>query len=105
MSTNPFINTTSGLAPNAGVVGAPGAITAASQTSQPITTGTLAFQVPTQAAWAPGMFVSIVDADNFANYMVGIVVSYSDTTLIIDVSTINGSGTYTSWLINLSGAP
>lgn len=104
MSTTPFINTTSGLAPNAGVVGTPGAITATSSTSQTITTGILSFQVQAQAAWAPGMFVSIVDGNNFANYMTGIVASYSGTTLIIDVLVAGGAGTYTNWLISLSGA-
>ncbi len=105
MTTDPFINTTSGLQPNAGVVGAPGAITATSSTAQTISTGTFSFQVPTQAAWAPGMFVSIVDAANFSNFMSGAVVSYSGTTLVVDVSTTGGSGAYSSWLINLSGAP
>lgn len=105
MTTNPFINTTSGLSVNAGIVGSPGAITATSSTSQTIATGTLSFQVPTQAAWAPGMFVSVVYANNSSDWMAGTVVSYSGTTLVIDVSATNGSGTYASWLINLSGAP
>ena len=105
MSTNPFINTTSGLGVNAGVVGTPGAITATSSTSQTIGTGALSFQVPTQAAWAPGMFVTIVDAANSAIYMSGVVVSYSGTTLVVNVSVTNGSGTYSAWLINLSGVP
>ena len=103
MTNNPFINTTSGLAPNAGVVGIPGAITATSSTSQTIGLGTLSFQVPTLAAWAPGMLVSIVDQSNSANYMLGAVVSYTNTTLVIDVLTISGSGTRSAWYINLAG--
>ena len=105
MTDTPFINTTSGLGVNAGVVGTPGAITATSSTTQTIALGTLSFQVPAQAAWAPGMAVSMLDANNSANSMFGFVDSYSGTTLIVDVTAINGSGTYASWLINLSGNP
>ena len=101
MTNTPFINTTSGLSPNAGVVGAPGAITATSTTSQAIALGTMQFQVPTQAAWAPGMFVTIVDATNSSNYMIGTVTSYSGTTLTVNITSIVGAGTYSSWLINL----
>lgn len=104
MTQNPFINTTSGLAPNAGVVGVPGAITASSVTSQTIGTGTFSFQVPAQAAWAPGMFVSQVVPSNPANFMVGTVVSYSGTTLVVNNTASAGAGTYSTWAINLSGA-
>jgi hypothetical protein len=105
MGTTPFINTTSGLQPNAGVVGEPGAITATSSTQQTIGSGTMQFQVPTQAAWAPGMFVTIVDSANTNNYMSGVVTNYSGTALTVNVSVTNGSGIYSSWLINLSGVP
>lgn len=103
MSRDPFVNTTSGLKPNAGVSGTPGAITATSVTTQAIGLGTIAFQIPSQAAFAPGMFVSAVDANNASNYMIGVVQSYSDTTLTVDVLNINGSGTISNWLINLTG--
>jgi hypothetical protein len=33
------------------------------------------------------------------------VTSYSGTTLVVDVKTHTGSGTYTSWVINLDGVP
>lgn len=103
MSTNPFINTTSGLSPNAGVIGTPGAITANSSTSATVGVGVFSFQVPPQAAWAPGMFVSVVNSANSADYMSGTVVSYSGTTLNLNISASGGSGTFSSWLINLSG--
>jgi hypothetical protein len=105
MTSNPFINTTSGLQPNAGVVGEPGAITAASPTSQTIGLGTFSFQVPTLAAWAPGMFISIVSATNPLAYMTGNVASYSNTTLVVNVTGYSGSGIFASWLINLAGSP
>lgn len=102
MTSNPFVSTTSGLTPNAGVTGAPGAITATSSTPQAIGLGNLSFQVPTLAAWAPGMFVSAVDQSNSSNYMVGVVQSYSGTTLVIDMLFTNGSGTPVAWYINLT---
>lgn len=103
MTTNPFISTTSGLAPNAGQLGTPGAITATSVTSVTIGLGSFSFQVQPQAAFAPGMLVSIVDSANQSNYMLGVVTSYSSTTLIITVNSIAGSGTIATWQINLAG--
>jgi hypothetical protein len=105
MTTNPFINTTSGLQPNAGVVGNPGAITATSLTSQTIGTGVMSFQVPAQAAWAAGMNVSCVSAANPSNSMNGVVQSYDGiSTLIINFLSSQGSGTYANWLINIAGS-
>ena len=104
MTSNPFINTTSGLGVNAGVVGTPGAITATSSTNQAVTTGSVQFQVPPQAAWAPGMFVSAVSQGAPANYMTGTVVSYSGTALTVDVLSTGGAGSYNDWLINLAGS-
>ncbi len=104
MSSNPFIQTTSGLQPNAGNVGTPGAITATSSTTQTIAEGLLSFVIPPQAAFAPGMFVSIVDANNLSNWMWGVVDSYSGTAFVVNVQQINGSGTKSSWLINLAGS-
>jgi hypothetical protein len=103
MTSNPFVNTTSGLAPNAGVLGTPGAITSTSSTSQLIQDGVMQFQIQAQCAFAPGMFVSIVNQANAADWMIGSVVSYNGTTLTVDVINTNGAGTFASWYINLSG--
>lgn len=104
MTANPFNPSTSGLQPTAGNSGTPGAITAISSSTNIISLGTLSFTIPPQAAFAPGMFVSVVDANDNSNWMWGTVENYSGTTLNIDVQQINGSGTKSSWLINLSGA-
>ena len=104
MARDPFIQTTSGLKPNAGNTGVPGAITAQSSTSQTIALGALSFSIPPQAAFAPGMFISSVDNTNSSNWMWGTVASYSGTTLVVNVQRTNGSGTSSSWSINLSGA-
>ena len=105
MTSNPFINTTSGLQPNAGVVGTPGAITGTSTTQQTIQLGVMQFQVQAQAAWAPGMFIGIVNQSSPANWMAGVVTAYSGTTLTVDILNFGGSGTYSSWYVNLAGAP
>lgn len=104
MTTNPFIPTTSGLQPNAGQLGTPGAITATSTTQQTIATGVLSFQVQAQCAFAPGMNVSIVDSAQNTNSMTGVVQSYSGTTLIINVLSVSGAGTISTWQINLAGS-
>ena len=103
MTGNPFISTTSGLAPTAGNVGTPGAITGTSTTSQTIADGVLQFQVQAQAAWSPGMFVSIVSQALSSNYMIGVVQAYSGTTLTVDVLNFNGAGTFNAWYVNLTG--
>lgn len=105
MGQNPFNSTTSGLVPNANLLGAPGAITVSSQTSQAVGVGSMSFQVQPQCAFAPGMFVSVVNQNNNAVYMVGVVTSYSGTTLVINSLASNGSGSYAGWSINLSGPP
>lgn len=104
MTTNPFIPTTSGLQPNAGQLGTPGAITATSVTSQTIALGVLSFTIQAQCAFAPGMQVSIVDSADNTKYMLGTVQSYSGTTLIVNVQTTSGAGTIATWQINLAGA-
>lgn len=38
-------------------------------------------------------------------YMTGVVSAYNNTQLVIDVTSINGSGTYTTWTINQLNAP
>ena len=48
---------------------------------------------------------SIIIANSDTNYIEATVVSYSGTTLTYTVGTVFGSGTYTSWNVNLGGAP
>lgn len=75
-----------------------------SSTSQAIVpTGTLSFTVSANLAYIPDQDVIIVYDIN--NHMHGTVVSYSGTTLTVDIQHKTGSGTYASWLINLDGVP
>ena len=47
---------------------------------------------------------SVLIANSVTNYFNATVSSYSSTTLSVVVVTKNGSGTYTSWAVNLAGA-
>lgn len=106
MTTNPFLPSTSGLQPNAGLLGTPGAIVASSTTTQSIGTGSLTFTIEPQCAFAPGMWVSITDSSDITNWMWGNVSSYDGISqLIVDVTQSNGAGQYSTWLIALAGAP
>jgi len=76
------------------------AFTTASTTSLAIGTGEKTFTVPASLSYVAGQsLIAAYDADN---RMYGAVVSYSGTTLVIDVATVDGSGTHASWAISLS---
>lgn len=71
-----------------------------STTSQAIvSTGTLTFTVWADLAYTPQQDVII--AYDSSNHMHWSVVSYSGTTLVVDIQHKTWSGTYTSWVINL----
>jgi hypothetical protein len=73
-----------------------------STTSQTIvSTGPLTFTVDANLAYTPQQDVIIAHDAN--NHMHGIVLSYSGTTLEVDIKHKTGSGTYSSWIINLDG--
>ena len=61
------------------------------------------FTVDANLAYIPLQEVLIVNSPS--NHMHGTVVSYSGTTLTVDINSHTGSGTYTSWVINLDGTP
>lgn len=66
-------------------------------------TGTVTFQVDSGLAYTP--LQDITAYHDTSNYMSGEVVSYSGTTLVMDVKHKTGSGTHSSWTINLDGVP
>ncbi len=74
-----------------------------SVTSNSISNGAKTFTVDANLAYIPLQEVLIVF--NASNHMHATVTSYSGTTLVVDVKTHTGSGTYTSWVINLDGVP
>lgn len=90
-STNPIINSLSDR------------YKTSSTTSNTISNGSKTFTVDADLAYIPLQEVLIVF--NTSNHMHARVTSYSGTTLVVDVLQHTGSGTYTSWVINLDGTP
>lgn len=77
--------------------------TDASTTSNAIGTGSKTFTVSASKSFLGGMFLSIADAAApSTNSMFCQVTSYSGTTLVVNVISIIGSGTKTSWAISQS---
>jgi hypothetical protein len=74
-----------------------------SVTSNTISNGSKTFTVDANLAYIPLQEVLIVY--NPSNHMHATVTSYSGTTLVVDVKSHTGSGTYTSWVLNLDGVP
>jgi len=74
-----------------------------SVTSNTISNGAKTFTVDANLAYIPLQEVLIVF--NAGNHMHATVTSYSGTTLVVDVKSHTGSGTYTSWVLNLDGVP
>ena len=74
-----------------------------SLTSNAVSNGAKTFTVDANLAYIPLQEVLIVY--NPSNHMHATVTSYSGTTLVVDVKSHTGSGTYTSWVLNLDGVP
>lgn len=78
---------------------------ATSTTSLAIGTGSRSFTTQAGLAYSAGQRVRAASAADVANYMEGVVASYSGTTLAVTVDRIGGSGTLADWNINLIGQP
>jgi hypothetical protein len=96
-----------GVAGTNGTNGANGAngagYAATSATSVAIATGSATFTTQSGLAFSAGARARASYSSNTADYMEGLVTSYSGTTLVINVDTTGGSGTFTSWNINVAG--
>jgi hypothetical protein len=87
-----------------GASGANGAGYAATSTSSlPVNSGSTTFATQTGLAYSAGARARASSAANGANYMEGLVTSYSGTSLIINVDTTGGSGTHADWNLNVAG--
>lgn len=76
-----------------------------STTSNAIATGAKTFTVSASKSFSGGMFLMIADtAAPSTNWMFGQVTSYSGTTLVMNITSIGGSGTKTAWTISQSAA-
>lgn len=70
-----------------------------STTSITIGTGSKTFTVTASKAYKAGQAIKIkYDA---SNYMVGTVTSYTTTSLVVNITSVVGSGTYASWTMNI----
>jgi hypothetical protein len=79
--------------------------TTTSTTSNTIGTGTKTFTVATGLTVLPGQpaYAYTGNPPAGANSMVGVVSSYSGSTLVLNITATNGSGTFTTW--SLSNSP
>lgn len=75
-----------------------------STTSVAVGTGSKSFTTQASKNFSNGALL-LVSRSGGAQYMYGQVTSYSGTSLTIDVTTSSGSGTYTDWIISISGVP
>lgn len=76
------------------------ATTTTSSSSVLIGTGAKTFTVPSGLGFVVGMTLRI--ANTSTAYMTGDVTSYSSTTLVVNVTSVVGSGTFASWTISLA---
>jgi hypothetical protein len=84
---------------NQGVVPTSVRPTATSTTSLAIEVASKSFTVAAGLGYIVGQRVRATSAANAANFMEGVVSSYSSTTLAVAVDTIGGTGTLADWTI------
>lgn len=75
-----------------------------SSTSNTIGTGSKTFTVPAGLGFIAGMPLNIANTATPTNSFFGYVTSYSSTTLIVNVTSTLGSGTFSAWSISLAAS-
>lgn len=77
-----------------------------SSDSLSLTTGSKTFTTNTNLQFAIGSQVTITATADLSKYMSGQVTAYTQSTgaITVNVGSVNGSGTFSSWSITLSGA-
>jgi hypothetical protein len=100
----------SGATGPTGVTGATGAVGDRYATTSVTTltiacSGTISLTVGTGLAYSAGQ--SVIIANTVSNQMVATVVSYTSGTgaMTVNITSCTGSGTFSSWSVNLNGAP
>ena len=73
---------------------------ATSTTSVAIGVGSKTFTTQAEKDFVSGNTLIIYSAANQSNFMVGIVTSYTTTSLVINITSVGGTGTFTSWVIS-----
>ena len=79
-------------------------ITGTSTTSKAIAIGSWTLTTQLSKAWIVGSFIYMVVASDVSKYMLGQITAYDPLTgaMTVDVTTVQGSGTFNSWLLGLS---
>lgn len=77
-----------------------------STTSESISLGSKSFTTNTNLQFAVGSQITITATGDLSKYMSGQVTAYTQSTgaLDVNITSVNGSGTFSSWSITLSGA-
>jgi hypothetical protein len=79
---------------------------ATSTTSRTIaSSGSFTFATQSGLAYSAGARVRVTDSSNTANWIEGVVSSYSGSSLVMTADSSSGSGTIASWNINIAGQP
>lgn len=78
---------------------------ATSVTSLTIGTGSKSFTTQEGLAYTAGARVRTSSEADTSNWMEGLCTSYSGTSLVVNVTLTDGSGTHSDWNINLAGEP
>ena len=74
-----------------------------STSTNTIATGTKTFTVEANKQFSAGMPVLVSGVSDATNYMYGFVTSYSGTTLVVNVTATNGTGSISNWNITMTG--
>src|SRR6266496_4669967 len=64
--------------------------------------GTFTLVTQTGLSWVANDKIVIWSGSSPANWIAGVVTSYSGTTIVFEASSSSGAGTYTDWRINLA---
>ncbi|MEI7954409.1 MAG: hypothetical protein WCJ66_04500 [Verrucomicrobiota bacterium] len=83
--------------------GLPPTINGTSTTSLAIGTGSKTFTTQANIAWVVGQQLDAASVGAPANLMSGTITSYTGATLILNVTSTTGAGTYADWAIGLTG--
>jgi len=79
-------------------------LSATSATSLTVGTGAQSLTVAAGLSFGPGQWVLIARSSApSSTWMFGQVVTYSDTNLVVGVTSVLGAGTFTDWTVSLSG--
>ncbi len=79
------------------------AFSGTSTSSITIGIGNKTFSTQSGEQYTAGIWMTAVSQANAANFMFGQVVSYSGTSLVLNVQSTGGSGTYADWNLSLAG--